>query len=330
MPPGKQRHQRTKMVLPLRVWADEPNAGGTTPQLAHTVDISPGGGRLGGLRILVQPGETILIQRGQQKTQFRVVWAREMGPGEIQAGVESLDLDKKVWGVELPEQPNAPGDPVAASAQPSSKTALNSPFTRLRSAASLDAQIRWSVVVGTLLIALASVVYIQRQSAQQNEAAVITGVSPSAQVEPPETSISGRPREIERVFTFLQDEESGSAPISRLRVAEAPQGHPFSPVSPDSSISGRVDLKIVVATDGRVKQVEVLNGKQILAEAAVRAVRFWRYAPHEVNGRPAEAETSAVIQFRAGDAVSIHFPSDTASTVDQSRHAAIPAQYPSQ
>jgi len=114
------------------------------------------------------------------------------------------------------------------------------------------------------------------------------------------------------VFTFLKDEKPGSAPASRLRVAEAPQGHPVYPVSPDSNVSGRVDLRIIIATDGRVKQVEVLSGKQVLAEAAVRAVRLWRYAQHELNGRPVEAETNAVIQFLAGDAVSMHFPSETA------------------
>jgi TonB family protein len=321
------------MVLPLRVWLEEQNADSAAPQLAHTVDISPGGGRLGGLRILVQPGETILIQRGQQKSQFRVVWAKQMGPGEIQAGVESLDSDKTVWGIDLPQQPPVSGNLNAASGgtRPSSKTAASSQsfLTRVRSGASLDTQIRWAAVVGTFLIALASVVYIQRRPAQDSAIATIIGVSPSAQFQSPESGSPVPPHGNVRVFTFLND-EPGSAPASRLRVAEAPQGHPFYPVSPDSNVSGRVDLRIVIATDGRVKRVDVLNGKQVLAEAAVRAVRFWRYARHELNGRPTEAETTAVIQFLAGDAVSIHFPSETENTVDQSRPAAIPAQYTSQ
>jgi hypothetical protein len=322
------------MVLPLRVWLDEQDGDNAAPQLAHTVDISPGGGRLGGLRSLVQSGEIILIQRGQQRAQFRVVWAKQMGPGEIQAGVELLDLDEKVWGIDLPGQPNALGNPGTASAPPARRTARTDPIshslsTRLRSAASLDTQIRWSVVVGTLLIALASVVYIQRRSAQHSEAQVENGVSPAAQVETSESSSPMRPHGNERVFTFLKDEQSGSA-SSRVRVAEAPQGHTVYPVSPDASLSGRVDLKIIIASDGRVKQVEVLSGKQRLVEAAARAVRLWRYAQHESNGHPAEAETSAVIQFRAGDAVSIHFPSVTANKVERSRPAAIPAQYASQ
>jgi len=322
------------MVLPLRVWLDEQNPDSAAPQLAHTVDISPEGGRLGGLRFLVRPGQAILIQRGQQKAQFRVVWAKQMGPGEIQAGVESLDSDKKVWGVELQEQPNASGNSSAAlgKTQLSLKTAFNSQslLTWLRSTASLDAQIRWTVVLGIFLIALASVVFIQRRSAQYSQARVVTGVSPSAQVRTSESNSSVQSHGNEWVFTFLRDEQPGSAPASRLRVAEAPQGHPVYPVSPDANLSGRVDLKIVIATDGRVKQVEVLSGKQVLAEAAVQAVRFWHYAQHELNSRPVEAETSAVIQFRAGDAVSIHFPPDTAKEAEQNHPAAIPTQYTSQ
>jgi len=64
----------------------------------------------------------------------------------------------------------------------------------------------------------------------------------------------------------------------------------------------------VIATDGRVKEIHVLSGNRILAEAAVQAVRFWHYTRHELNGSAVEAETSVIISFH-GDAVSIRFPS---------------------
>jgi outer membrane biosynthesis protein TonB len=320
MPPGTQRHQRTKMVLPLRIWIDEQNAGqnadGAVSQLAHTVDISPVGGRLGGLRIAVKPGETILIQRGQQKAQFRVVWAKEMGPGEIQAGVESLDSERKIWGLELVEQAQSANNSVGAPEfSPASREVVKkaSPTTRpapsrLRSAFSLDSQIRWIAVIGVFLVAIASIIFMQRKP-EPPEAQVIRGISPAASK--PETEAEARPRTNERTFTFIKDEPAGADPLPRVRVAEAPEGHPIYPISPDPNVSGHVDLKILTAADGRVKQIEVISGKQILAEAAVRAAKLWRYAPQKLNGQPAEAETSAVVQFRAGDAVSIHFPSET-------------------
>ena len=72
MPPGIQRYKRTKMVLPLRVWPDDENGQNAGPQLAHTVDISPIGGRLGGLRNRLQTGQTIMLQRGQNKVRFQI------------------------------------------------------------------------------------------------------------------------------------------------------------------------------------------------------------------------------------------------------------------
>src|ERR1039458_4452862 len=108
MPPGIQRYKRTKMVLPLRVWPDDENGQNAGPQLAHTVDISPIGGRLGGLRNRLQTGQTIMLQRGQNKVRFRVIWTKQLGPGEIQAGIESMALEEKVWGVDLPDEPTSP------------------------------------------------------------------------------------------------------------------------------------------------------------------------------------------------------------------------------
>jgi hypothetical protein len=91
------------MVLPLRVWLDGMHADDAALHLAHTLDISPIGGRLGGLRTPVHPGQTLLLQRGQQKTRFRVVWTKQVAANEIQAGIEAMESGKKIWDVELPE-----------------------------------------------------------------------------------------------------------------------------------------------------------------------------------------------------------------------------------
>lgn len=58
------------------------------------------------------------------------------------------------------------------------------------------------------------------------------------------------------------------------------------------AIGGTVRLRVTVRPDGAVKQVEIIGGNSILAEAAARAVKQWRYA---------QAEKEAVIQ------VSVHF-----------------------
>jgi TonB family protein len=45
------------------------------------------------------------------------------------------------------------------------------------------------------------------------------------------------------------------------------------------NITGSVQLKLVVNADGSVKDVHVLGGHPLLAQAAVQAVRSWRYYP---------------------------------------------------
>ena len=69
----------------------------------------------------------------------------------------------------------------------------------------------------------------------------------------------------------------------------------------------------MIATNGLVKQIHVLSGRQVLAQAAEQAVRFWHYRPFQSDGPPAERETSVVVSFRGTDAVSLQFPSSNGS-----------------
>jgi TonB family protein len=99
-----------------------------------------------------------------------------------------------------------------------------------------------------------------------------------------------------------------SAPLPQIE--EAPRSGFVYPVTPNPNLVGKVVLKAVVGSDGTVKQVEVLSGDRALALAAVRAVRQWRYAPPQVDGRTVEAETHVTISFLGDDAVSIILPSE--------------------
>jgi TonB family protein len=93
------------------------------------------------------------------------------------------------------------------------------------------------------------------------------------------------------------------------QIAEAPQSGFTYPVAPNPNLVGKVVLKAVIGSDGAVKQVEVLSGDRALAAAATRAVRHWRYAPAQVDGRAAEAQTQVTVSFLGDDAVSIILPS---------------------
>jgi hypothetical protein len=98
-----------------------------------------------------------------------------------------------------------------------------------------------------------------------------------------------------------------SAPAERLQVAEGPESGFSYPVAPNPTLTGKVSLKAVIGADGAVMEVDVLSGNRVLAGAAVRAVRHWRYRPHELNGHAVEAETNIAISFVGDDTVSISF-----------------------
>jgi hypothetical protein len=105
--PEKRRRKRTKMVLPLRVWVDGSNGAGAEFQFAHTLDITQEGARLGGLRSQLKPGQVITLQRGRHKMQFRIKWTKQLPSKELQAGIESLEPEKNIWGLDISDEKQA-------------------------------------------------------------------------------------------------------------------------------------------------------------------------------------------------------------------------------
>src|SRR5882724_7628901 len=90
---------RRKVVLPVTII----RRGGAEKQLAHTLDLTEASARLGGLCTLLEPGEVVEIARGTAKAKFQVFWMGAPGSAmEGQAGVRNLELNKSIWGVELP------------------------------------------------------------------------------------------------------------------------------------------------------------------------------------------------------------------------------------
>ena len=98
---GKRRSKRTKSVVPVSIRI----AGSAASHLAHTLDVSNHGVRLGGCRGEMKVGDRIEIQYHRKQAQFRVAWiiAHE-GSSEKQIGAECLEPGKQVWGAPLPQQ----------------------------------------------------------------------------------------------------------------------------------------------------------------------------------------------------------------------------------
>ena len=94
-------------------------------------------------------------------------------------------------------------------------------------------------------------------------------------------------------------------PIKRVRLAprivEANLIHDVSPTYPPEAgrerIEGTVVLLAVIGKDGSVQDVRVESGLPILAQAAIDAVKQWRYRPYLLNGEPVEVDSRITINF---------------------------------
>ena len=95
------------------------------------------------------------------------------------------------------------------------------------------------------------------------------------------------------------------APVKRTRiaarVAEANLIHDVPPQYPAEAgrarIEGTVVLMAVIDKDGTVKDVRVESGLPILAQAAIDAVKQWRYKPYVIDGQPVEVDSRITINF---------------------------------
>jgi hypothetical protein len=98
---GRRKSKRTKAVMPVRLWID----GSNDSHLAHTLDVSNHGVKLGGCRGEMKVGDKIEIQYHHTRAQFRVAWiTASKGSSERQIGAECLEVGKQVWGAQFPHQ----------------------------------------------------------------------------------------------------------------------------------------------------------------------------------------------------------------------------------
>ncbi len=62
-------------------------------------------------------------------------------------------------------------------------------------------------------------------------------------------------------------------------------------------ISGIVRLQAVIAVDGTIAELNVIEGHPLLVRAAIAAVSQWRYRPTVLNGIPVPVDTRIEVNF---------------------------------
>jgi protein TonB len=103
---------------------------------------------------------------------------------------------------------------------------------------------------------------------------------------PPPPPLPPRPKDPVRVGSVLQ------APNKLVHV---------SPVYPrlalDAHKEGLVILEAVIGEDGSVRDVKVLRSQPLLDQAAIDAVRQWRFTPSMLHGEPVPVVMTVTVNF---------------------------------
>jgi TonB family protein len=78
--------------------------------------------------------------------------------------------------------------------------------------------------------------------------------------------------------------------------------HRVDPDYPAAARSGKLQgvivLDVIVGRDGSVVEMHALNGPEILAQAAMDALRWWRFEPYRVDGQAVVVETTVAVEFK--------------------------------
>ncbi len=74
----------------------------------------------------------------------------------------------------------------------------------------------------------------------------------------------------------------------------------YPPIAKAARVSGTVELHATISKNGAIKDLHVVSGPPMLQQAAVDAVRSWRYMPYKLSNEPVEVETTIDVVFSLG------------------------------
>jgi protein TonB len=71
----------------------------------------------------------------------------------------------------------------------------------------------------------------------------------------------------------------------------------YPPIAKTARVSGTVVLQAIISKTGTIDDLHVISGPEMLREAALNAVRSWRYKPYMLNNQPIAVETTVSVVF---------------------------------
>jgi protein TonB len=133
---------------------------------------------------------------------------------------------------------------------------------------------------------------------------------------PPESPGNNISADVSTATNLLRNPDAGPAPppsspanpAKRIRLGGNVQAAKLlnqpQPAYPalaiQARIQGTVVLHAIINRQGEVSELQVISGHPLLVQAALEAVRRWRYQPTQLNGDPVEVDTTITVSFVLG------------------------------
>ena len=71
----------------------------------------------------------------------------------------------------------------------------------------------------------------------------------------------------------------------------------YPQLAKNARVSGKVHLMSIIAKDGTIQKLEVIDGHPLLIGAAMAAVKQWIYRPTLLNGEPVDVIAPIEVNF---------------------------------
>ena len=74
----------------------------------------------------------------------------------------------------------------------------------------------------------------------------------------------------------------------------------YPQIAKEARVSGTVVIQATISKGGLIENLRAVSGPTMLRQAALDAVRTWRYRPYLLDGEPVEVETTVNVTFTLG------------------------------
>ena len=74
----------------------------------------------------------------------------------------------------------------------------------------------------------------------------------------------------------------------------------YPPLAKAARVQGTVKFQATISKDGTIENLQLLSGPPLLVQAAMDAVKQWRYQPTLLNGDPVDVDTEIDVIFSLG------------------------------